>query len=112
MDPRKLKVEVTTITRDISKLHKPTGNIYESVVIISKRANQLALELKEELDRKLAEFATPSDNLEEVFENREQIEIARHYENLPKPTLIASREFLAGQVYFENPSKGGNATAF
>ncbi len=112
MDPKKLKVEVNTTTRDISKLHKPTGNIYESVVIVSKRANQLSLEIKEELDRKLGEFATPSDNLEEVFENREQIEIAKHYENLPKSTLIATQEFLAGQVHFENPHKRGDSTAF
>ncbi len=95
----------TTIPRDLPKLETETHNLYESIAIIAKRANQIGIQLKEELHGKLAEFATESDNLEEVFENREQIEIATFYEQLPKPTLIATQEFLEGKVYFRNPAK-------
>ena len=82
-----------------------TGNVYETVAIIGKRANQIAVEMKTDLSKKLAEFASYNDNLEEVFENREQIEISRYYEKLPKPTLIAAQEFTEGKVYFRNPAK-------
>ncbi len=95
----------STITRDLREFDKKTDNIYESIVIISKRANQISVDVKEELNGKLAEFATTNDNLEEVFENREQIEISKHYERLPKPTLIAVDEFLNDKVYFRNPAK-------
>jgi len=95
----------STITRDVRELDKTTDNIYESIVIISKRANQISNNLKEELHGKLAEFASSNDNLEEVFENREQIEISKHYERMPKPTLIAVDEFLNDKIYFRNPSK-------
>jgi len=105
MDYKRLRVDTTTTTRDLSALHDPTGNIYETVVILSKRANQVSQELKEELDRKLSEFASPTDNLEEVFENREQIEIARFYEQLPKPSLIAIHEFIKNKIYYRNPLK-------
>jgi len=105
MDIKKLKIETTTITRNMSELNDPTENIYESVAIIAKRANQIAQEIKEELNSKIEEFATPSDNLEEVFENREQIELAKYYENLPKPTLIATNEFLKDQIFSRNPVK-------
>ncbi len=105
MDIKKLKIESTTITRNMSELNDPTENIYESVAIIAKRANQISQEIKEELNSKIEEFATPSDNLEEVFENREQIELAKYYENLPKPTLIATNEFLKDQVFSRNPMK-------
>lgn len=105
MDYKKLKVSTNTTTRDIDALYEPTGNIYETVVILSKRANQIGLEMKEELDRKISEFATPTDNLEEIFENREQIEIARFYEQLPKPTLISISEFLKKKVYYRNPAR-------
>lgn len=88
------------ITRDVEKIASPTGNIYESVVIISKRARQIAVNLKEELNNKLAEFATTVDNLEEVFENREQIEISRFYERMPKPTTTATEEFLEGKLTY------------
>ena len=84
---------------------KETGNIYETLAIISKRSNQISLELKDELNKKISEFATTTDSLEEVFENREQIEIARFYEKLPKATLLAVEEFLDDQVYYRNPSK-------
>lgn len=105
MDYKKLKIENNTTTRNISELNDITGNIYESVAILAKRANQISQELKEELNSKIEEFATPNDNLEEVFENREQIELAKYYEHLPKPTLISINEFLSGQVYHRNPSK-------
>jgi DNA-directed RNA polymerase subunit K/omega len=105
MDIKKLKIETTTITRNMTELNDPTENIYESVAIIAKRANQIAQEIKEELNSKIEEFATPSDNLEEVFENREQIELAKYYENLPKPTLIATNEFLKDQIFSRNPLK-------
>lgn len=105
MDVKKLKIETTTITRNMSELNDPTENIYESVAIIAKRANQISQEIKEELNSKIEEFATPSDNLEEVFENREQIELAKYYENLPKPSLIATNEFLKDQIFSRNPMK-------
>lgn len=98
----------STITRDVRELDKETDNIYESIVIMSKRANQISNNLKEELHGKLAEFASSNDNLEEVFENREQIEISKHYERMPKPSLIAVDEFLNGKVYYRNPSKEQN----
>lgn len=90
----------TTITRDVKDLEAQTGNIYESIVVISKRANQISAELKEELSLKLQEFATTQDNLEEVFENREQIEISKFYERLPKPHAIAVQEMLEDKIYF------------
>jgi DNA-directed RNA polymerase subunit K/omega len=85
-----------------------TGNVYETVAIISKRANQIAADMKQELDKKLKEFASYNDNLEEVFENREQIEISRYYEKLPKPGLIATQEYLEDKIYFRNPAKEKN----
>jgi DNA-directed RNA polymerase subunit K/omega len=91
------------ITRDLDKLSEPSGNIYESVAIISKRARQVATKMKEELSGKLVEFASTVDNLEEIFENREQIEISRFYERMPKPTTIATDEFLEGEVMFRKP---------
>jgi DNA-directed RNA polymerase subunit K/omega len=81
-----------------------TGNIYESLVVLAKRANHISAEMKEELNEKLSEFASMTDNLEEVFENREQIEISKHYEKLPKPTLVAVQEFLDGKIYYRNPA--------
>lgn len=95
----------TTETRDIIELEKNTGNIYESIVIMSKRANQIAQEMKEELNSKLQEFATTQDNLEEVFENREQIEISKFYERLPKPHSIAVQEMLDDEIYFRRPEE-------
>ena len=95
----------STVTRDLRELDVTTGNLYESIVIMSKRANQISNNIKEELHQKLSEFASSNDNLEEVFENREQIEISKHYERLPKPTLVAIQEFLEEKVYFRNPNK-------
>ena len=98
-------VASSTVTRDLRELDTTTGNLYESIVIMSKRANQISNNIKEELHQKLSEFASSNDNLEEVFENREQIEISKHYERLPKPSLVAIQEFLENKVYFRNPSK-------
>jgi len=86
-------------------LCEDTGNIYESVSIIAKRANQISVVMKTELSKKLQEFASANETLEEMFENREQIEISRYYEKLPKPTLIATEEFTEGRVYYRNPAK-------
>lgn len=93
-----MAVNSSVITRDLDKIAAQTGNVYESVVVISKRARQIAVNIKEELNNKLAEFATTVDNLEEVFENREQIEISKFYERLPKPTTTATEEFLEAKL--------------
>lgn len=98
-DFKKSKAPSTTVTRDLNVLEGKTGNIYEAVMICTKRANQISIEIKEELNRKLEEFANYTDNLEEVFENREQIEISKFYERLPKHTLIALEEFENNQIY-------------
>lgn len=95
-----MAIQSSIVTRDTEKISEPTGNIYESVVIISKRARQIAVNIKEELNNKLAEFATTVDNLEEVFENREQIEISKFYERLPKPTNTATEEFLESELNY------------
>jgi DNA-directed RNA polymerase subunit K/omega len=95
-----MAAQPSIITRDLEKISAPTGNIYDSVVVISKRARQIAINIKEELSAKLAEFATTVDNLEEIFENREQIEISRFYERMPKPTSTAIEEFLEGKLMY------------
>ncbi len=105
MDYKKVKTETTAVTRKKEKFYEETGNIYETVVVLAKRANQISYDIKKELDQKIEEFAPATDNLEEVFENREQIEIARYYEGLPKPTLLAVNEFLNKQIYIRNPHK-------
>ncbi|HIZ87351.1 MAG TPA: DNA-directed RNA polymerase subunit omega [Candidatus Coprenecus pullistercoris] len=94
------QVPTNTITRNLSELAKPTGNIYETVMIIAKRANQISANVKQELSQKLEEFSNYADTLEETFENREQIEISKHYERLPKPTLVAIEEFRNGEIYY------------
>ncbi|MCX6302122.1 MAG: DNA-directed RNA polymerase subunit omega [Bacteroidia bacterium] len=103
MDYRKSNAPVTTITRNMDKLTQGTGNVYETVIIVSRRSNQIAVEMKQELNKKLEEFASYSDNLEEVFENREQIEISKFYERLPKPTLIALQELEEDKIFHRNP---------
>ena len=100
MDIKKHSIPTNTVTRTVRQLDKPTGNIYETVVIISQRANQISSEIKNELSQKLSEFSYASDNLEETFENREQIEVSRHYERMPKPSLIATEEFLSGDIKY------------
>ena len=108
MDYRKSNAPTNTVTRDMMKLSADTGNVYETVMIIAKRANQIGAEMKQDLEKKLQEIASFNDNLEEVFENREQIEISRYYEKLPKPTLIAAQEYEEGNVYYRNPAKDKN----
>ncbi|WP_347159791.1 DNA-directed RNA polymerase subunit omega [Pontibacter chitinilyticus] len=98
-------VPSSIVTRNMADLAEQTGNVYMSLAIISKRANQISVKLKEELNSKLAEFATTVDNLEEVFENREQIEISKYYERLPKPTNLAIEEFLEKNIYFRKPDE-------
>ena len=93
------------ITRNVVDLAHETKNIYESIAIISKRARQVSVKMKEELSGKLSEFATKEDNLEEIFENREQIEISKYYERLPKPSMVALEEFIDGKVYFRKPEE-------
>jgi DNA-directed RNA polymerase subunit K/omega len=105
MDYKKSNAPTNTVTRDMQDFRDKTGNVYESIAIMGKRANQISVEIKEELKKKLDEFSSSSDNLEEVFENSEQIEISRFYERLPKPTLIAAQEFAEDQVYYRNPLK-------
>ena len=105
MDYKKSTAPTNTVTRDVMDLCKDTENIYESVAIIGKRANQISADIKAELNKKLQEFASPTDTLDETFENREQIAISRFYERLPKPTLMATEEFIEGKIYYRNPSK-------
>ena len=105
MDYKKSKAPVNTVTRNIMDLCEDTGNIYESVAIIAKRANQISAQIKDDLSKKLAEFASYNDSLEEVFENREQIEISRYYEKLPKPSLLATQEFVEDKVYWRDPTR-------
>lgn len=112
MDYKKSNAPTNTVTRDMQDFRDKTGNVYESIAIIGKRANQISVEIKDELKKKLDEFSSSSDNLEEVFENREQIEISRYYERLPKPTLIAAQEFAEDQVYYRNPLKENNISEF
>jgi DNA-directed RNA polymerase subunit K/omega len=100
MNFKTTNAENSTITRNMDEIENVTGNVYESCVVIAKRANQISVDLKEELTSKLAEFASTTDNLEEIFENREQIEISRFYEKLPKPNAMAIKEFIDGKIYF------------
>ena len=105
MDYRKLTANSNTETRNVMKISEPIGNVYEMVRVIGKRANQISIDMKQDLDAKLQEFASYSDNLEEIFENHEQIEISRFYEKLPKPSLIAVEEWKDGEIYYRNPAK-------
>ncbi len=105
MNFKNTNAEASTITRNMNEIEAVTGNVYESCVIVSKRSNQISVDLKEELTGKLNEFASNTDNLEEIFENREQIEISRFYEKLPKTNAIALKEFLEDKLFFRNPSQ-------
>ena len=100
MDYKKMQVDHLANTRDVTSLESKADNVYEMVMVVAKRANQISLEIKEELQHKIKEVSSVIDNLEEVFENREQIELAKFYETLPKPTLIALQEFKDSKVYF------------
>ena len=115
MDYKKTKAPKSTLTRDMNQLTEKVGNVYETVAIIGKRSNQIATALKRELDSKLQDFSTPQDALDESFENREQIEISRYYEKLPKPTLIATQEYQEGNVYWrlnQNKDEQGSQARF
>mgnify|MGYP000881996884 CR=1 FL=1 len=105
MDLKKTNAPVNTITYNKSKIEEPTGNVYEAITIMAKRANQINSEIKKELTEKLEEFATYNDSLEEIFENREQIEISRHYEKMAKPTAIATQELLEDKIYMRDPEE-------
>ncbi len=100
MTPKTFKAAKTTVTRDIADLDVETGNIYEAVALLGKRANQISVKIKEELGAKLEEFAVVGENLEEVYENREQIEVSKHYERMPKPTALAIQELQEGKLYW------------
>ncbi|MFT4544189.1 MAG: DNA-directed RNA polymerase subunit K/omega [Bacteroidia bacterium] len=104
MDYKNTEAARDTITRDMRDFETGTDNTFETIAIIAKRANQIGADIKEELNSKLAEFATTSDNLEEIFENREQIEISKFYEALPKPVAMAVEEYLNEKIYFRNPA--------
>jgi len=105
MDFKKIKTDTFAVTRDLNNFDKETENIYESLIILSKRANQIAVEVKEELNEKIKEFSDSNDISDEIFENKEQIELARYYEQLPKPTLLSIQEFLNEQIYFRLPEE-------
>lgn len=105
MDYKRVTASTTTESRNLADLSERTGNIYETVKVLGKRANQISVEMKQDLDAKLQEFASYSDNLEEIFENHEQIEISRFYEKLPKPSLLAIDEWEHDEIYVRNPSK-------
>ena len=105
MDYKQIKAPRNTITRDMNQLTEKVGNVYETVAIISKRANQISSALKKELDSKLQDFSMPQDALDETFENREQIEISRSYERMPKATLLATQEFIGDQLVFRTSSR-------
>jgi DNA-directed RNA polymerase subunit K/omega len=97
-----MAIQASIVTRDMDNIAKKTGNIYESLVVISKRARQISVNVKEELNSKLAEFASTVDNLEEIFENREQIEISKFYEKLPKSTNVAIEEFIDDKISYRH----------
>lgn len=105
MDHKKSDAARNTITRDKNRIDNPTENIYEALAILAKRSDQIGQDIKVELHEKLEEFATQNDSLEEIFENKEQIEVSRFYESLPKPTAIAMEEWLNDQVYFRRPQE-------
>jgi DNA-directed RNA polymerase subunit K/omega len=105
MDYKKLNAPTSTISRDMNAMSNSIGNVYETIKIIGKRSNQISVEIKSELDKKLLEFASYSENIEEIFENREQIEISRYFEKLPKSSLIATQEYIDDKIYFRNPIK-------
>jgi DNA-directed RNA polymerase subunit K/omega len=105
MDYKNTDAPLSTVTYDRKKIEEPTHNIYESISILAKRAVQINEDLKHELIEKLDEFATHNDSLEEIFENKEQIEVSRFYEKLPKSTAIAIEEWLKGKIYYRNPEE-------
>ena len=105
MEVKKNRPVNTTTTRNTAQFSEGTGNIYETVAVLSKRSNQIATDMKRELHKKIEEFASTIDTMDEIYENREQIEVVRHYEQMPKPTLMATQEYLDGDIYYRNPAK-------
>lgn len=101
----KKKVATTTITRNTAEFSQMTENIYETVAMLTKRANQIAMEEKKELQKKLGEFTNNSDAMDEYYENREQIDVVRRFERMPKPVLTATDEYLDHKIYYRNPAK-------
>lgn len=102
IDLKKTNAPVSTITYDRNEIDEPTGNIYEAISVISRRAEQINTDIRRELVDKLEEFATYNDSLEEIFENKEQIEVSKFYEKLPKPHTLAIQEWLKDKIYFRN----------
>jgi DNA-directed RNA polymerase subunit K/omega len=105
MDYKKSKAPKTTVTRDLNQLTEPVGNVYETIAILAKRANQISGAIKKELDAKLQDFSIPQDALDETFENKEQIEISRTYERMPKATLIATQELIDGELVYRTANR-------
>lgn len=105
MEYKGLKAQRNTVTRDLRQLEEGTGNIFETIAILGKRANQIGTEIKEEINNRMEEYEHPADSLEEIYENREQIELSKQYERMPKPVAYAVQEYLEGKVYHRNPSK-------
>lgn len=105
MDYKRSKAPTNTVTHNLMDFCESTNNVYESIVIMSKRANQISSKMKEDLSKKLKEFASTNDPMEETTVNQEQIAISSYYEKLPKPTLIAADEFLNDKIYYRNPTK-------
>lgn len=110
MNYKNTNAEKSTVTRDAADFSDKSGNIYQSLIAISKRSNQISAEMKDELTKKLAEFASSTDNLEEIFENREQIEISKFYESLPKPVAIALQEYLEDKIYIRDANEAEATT--
>ena len=105
MEEKKKKIPNTTITRNTAEFSQMTGNIYETVAVLTKRANQIAIEEKKELHKKIEEFANNNDGIDEHYENREQIDVVRRFEQMPKPVLVATEEYLDHELYYRNPAK-------
>lgn len=105
MEEKKKKTPNTTITRNTAEFSQMTDNIYETVAVLTKRANQIAIEEKKELHKKIEEFSNNNDGIDEYYENREQIDVVRRFEQMPKPTLVATEEYLEHQIYYRNPAK-------
>lgn len=105
MDYKKIKAPKTTVTRDVAEIEKPTGNIYEAIAVLSKRANQISQQIKEALNKKLDEFSSSTDILVETFDNPEQTEVSKYFEQLPKPTSVATEEWLKGKIYYRRNNK-------
>lgn len=105
MDYKNSNAPISTVTYDRNKIETPTNNLYEAITIIAKRADQISGDLKNELIEKLEEFATYTDSLDEVFENKEQIEVSKFYEKLPKSTAMAVEEWLNNKIYYRNPDE-------